>query len=110
MQLAAAVGAEVLAQRFQNPILGGLDAQLHDELAADVAGHDDHRVLEVHHVALAVGEPPVVEHLQQRVEDVGVRLLDLVEEDDRVGPAADGLGELAPFLVPDVARWRADQA
>ena len=32
--------------------------------------------------ALAVGQAPVVEHLQQHVEDVGVRLLDLVEQDD----------------------------
>src|SRR5437764_5877566 len=33
--------------------------------------------------ALGVGETPVVEHLKQRVEHVGVRLLDLVEEQDR---------------------------
>jgi hypothetical protein len=32
-----------------------------------------------------------------------VRLLDLVEEDDAVGLAADGLGELASFSVADVA-------
>jgi hypothetical protein len=38
--------------------------------------------------ALRVGEAPVVEDLQQRVEDVGVGLLDLVEQDDRVRLAA----------------------
>ena len=39
--------------------------------------------------ALAVGEPPVVEHLQQHVEHVRVRLLDLVEQDhaSRAGAA-----------------------
>ena len=37
-------------------------------------------------------------------------LLDLVEEHDAVGPAAHGLGELAPLLVPDVARRGADEA
>jgi len=31
-----------------------------------------------------------------------VRLLDLVEQDDRVGPAADALGELTALLVADV--------
>ena len=36
-------------------------------------------VLEVDRAALAVGQPAVVEHLQQHVEDVRVRLLDLVE-------------------------------
>ena len=79
-------------------------------LRADVRGHDQHRVLEVHGAALAVGQAAVVDHLEQRVEDVGVGLLDLVEQHDRVGPAADGLGELAALLVADVAGRRADQA
>ena len=55
-----------------------------------------------------VGEPPVVQDLQQHVEHVGVRLLDLVEQQHAVGPAADGLGELPAFLVAHVARRRAD--
>ncbi len=37
-----------------------------DEVPADVAGHDDEAVAEVHHPALAVGEPPLVQELQQR--------------------------------------------
>ena len=69
-----------------------------------------HRVAEVDRAALAVGQPPVVEDLQQHVEDLGVRLLDLVEQDDRVRPAAHRLGELAALLVADVAGRRADQA
>ena len=75
----------------------------------DVRGHDDDGVLEVDRAALAVGEPAVVEDLEQDVEDVVVRLLDLVEEDDAVGPAAHGLGELAALVVADVAGRRADQ-
>ena len=77
---------------------------------ADVRGHDEHRVLEVHGAALAVGEAAVVEHLQEHVEDVGVRLLDLVEEHDGIRAAANGLGELAAFIEADVARRRADEA
>ena len=69
-----------------------------------VRGHDQHRVGEVDRPALPVGQPAVLEHLQQDVEDVGVGLLDLVEEDHRVGPAPHRLGELAPLLVADVAR------
>ena len=67
-------------------------------------------LLEVDRAALAVGQPPVVHHLQQHVEDVGVGLLDLVEQDDRVRPAAHGLGQLAALVVADVAGRRADQA
>jgi len=46
---------------------------------ADVGGHDDHRVLEVDHATVVVSEVSLVEHLQQDVEHVGMRLLDLVE-------------------------------
>ena len=67
------------------------------------------RVPEVDRAALRVGEPAVVENLQQDVEHVRVRLLDLVEEHDGVRPAAHRLGELAALFVSDVARRRADQ-
>jgi beta-galactosidase len=42
-----------------------------DDRRAEVAGHDDDGVLEIHRAALAVREPAVVEHLQQHVEHVG---------------------------------------
>ena len=58
---------------------------------------------------LRVGEPAFLEDLQQRVEDVGVRLLDLVEQHDRERLAAHLLGELAALFVADVARRRAEQ-
>ena len=38
-----------------------------------------------------------------------MRLLDLVEEDHGVGPAADGLRQAPSLLVADVARRRADE-
>ncbi len=80
-----------------------------DHLRAEVGGHDEHGVLEVDRAPLAVGEAPFVEHLQQHVEHVGVRLLDLVEQDHRVGLASHLLGELPALLVADIARRRADQ-
>jgi hypothetical protein len=82
--------------------LGGLDKQRR----ADVAGHDDDRVLEVHRAALRVGQAPVVEQLQQDVEHVGVRLLDLVEQHHLVRAAADGLRQLTALLVAHVPRRR----
>jgi len=63
----------------------------------------EHGVLEVDDAALRVGQPTVLEHLQQRVEDVGVGLLDLVEQDDRERLAAHPLGQLPALLVADVA-------
>ena len=78
-------------------------------VALQVRRHDEHGVGEVHRAALAVGEAAVVEQLEQHVEHVGVRLLDLVEQHHRVGPAAHGLGELAALVVADVAGRGADQ-
>jgi len=51
-----------------------------NELRTHVRGHDDDRVAEIHRPPLVVGQATVVEHLQQDVEDIGVRLLDLVEQ------------------------------
>ena len=92
--------------------LGRLEPErrlLLDEAGADVRRHDDDRVLEVHPVAEAVGEVAVLEHLQQDVEQIRVRLLDFVEQHDRVGVALHLLGELAALFVADVSRRRANQ-
>ncbi len=102
-------GAEVPAQFAHHQGTGvGLDltfggGAVEEVLGADVGRHDDHGVAEVDGAALGVGDAAVVEDLQQGVEDIGVRLLDLVEQHDRVRLAAYGLGELAALLVADVS-------
>ena len=75
----------------------------------DVRGHDHDRVAEVDRAPLGVGQPAVLQDLQQDVEDVRVRLLDLVEQQHAVRLAAHGLGELAALVVADVAGRRADE-
>src|SRR2546427_9021094 len=45
------------------------------------AGHDDDGVFEIDGASLAVGEPSVVQHLEQHVEHVVMRLFDLVKQD-----------------------------
>src|SRR6185312_10272334 len=96
-------GRQHLFDRRADPLV---DLVADDPVGADVRGHDQHRVGEADRAALAVGEPAVVHDLQEGVEDVRVRLLDLVEEDHRVRPAADRLGQLAALLVADVAGGR----
>ena len=59
---------------------------------------------------LRVGDAAVVENLQQNRGDVGVRLLDFVEEHDAVGTAAHRFGELPRLVVAGVARRRAEQS
>src|SRR6266704_2288042 len=88
---------------------GVVARHLLDHLRAEVGGHHHHRILEVHGAALAVGHAAVVEHLQQHVDHVSVRLLDLVEQDHAVGLAPHRLGEVPALVVADVAGRRADQ-
>jgi hypothetical protein len=77
-------------------------------VGADVRGHDHDRVLEVDRPPLGVGQAAVVEDLEQHVEDIRMRLLDLVKEQHGVGPPPNGLGELARLLITDVAWWGPD--
>ena len=52
----------------------------------------------------------VIEHLQQRVEDVRMSLFDLVEQHHGERLAAHLFGELAAFLVADVSRRRTEES
>ncbi len=109
-ELGAEVALQLLVDLVLHPLVGdrlvGLDEtdrRLAQVGRAEVRRHDDHGVLEVDRATLRVGEPPVLEDLQQRVEHVGVRLLDLVEEHHGERLAPHGLGELTTFVVADVA-------
>jgi len=108
------LGPEVLLERLVDLLahllvgdrlvgLGEADGGLPQIGGAEVRRHDDDGVLEVDRATLRVGQPAVLQDLQQRVEDVGVGLLDLVEQHDGERLAAHGLGELAALLVAHVA-------
>jgi hypothetical protein len=51
-----------------------------DHLRAEVRGHHDHGVAEIHRAALTIGQATVVEHLQQHVEHIRMRLLHFVQQ------------------------------
>ena len=65
---------------------------------------------EVGLAAVVVGERAVVHDLQQQVEHIRMRLLDLVEQQHAVRMLGDGFGEQAALVEADVSRRRADQA
>src|SRR5919199_296896 len=117
-ELRTEVLLELVLDLVLHPLVAGLrvvarlEPHLHtlgDVPRAEVRRHDDDGVLEVDLAALAVGQATVLQDLQQRVEDVGVSLLDLVDEDPRERLAPHLPGELAALLVPDVAGGRAEQ-
>src|SRR5205823_3349013 len=72
--------------------------------------HDHNRVLEVDHATVVIGEVTLIENLEQDVEDIRMRLLDLVQQDDAIWFPTHGLGQRSRVFVTDVARRRANQA
>ena len=79
-------------------------------LAADVRRHNNDRVFEVDSPAEGIGQYAVLENLQEEVRHIAVRLFQLVQQDDAVGPPPHLLRQDAALVVADVARRRADQA
>ena len=71
--------------------------------------HQDH-VAKIGLAAVVVGERPVVHHLQQQVENLRMRFLDLVEQHHGVRVLADRLGQQAALVEADVSRRCADEA
>lgn len=53
---------------------------------------------------------PVVEDLEQDVEDIGVSLLHLVEQQQRIRVVAHRLGQLSRVLMADVPRGSTDRS
>src|SRR5215207_2461381 len=78
--------------------------------SSHVRGHNDDGLLEVNRAPLGIGQAPVIEDLQEDIEDVRVCLLYLVQKQHGIGPAPHGLGELAGLLVANIAWRRADEA
>ena len=89
--------------------LDGAFTHVVEERRAKVARHDDDRVAEVDDTALAIGQPTIVEDLEEELIKLPRGLLDLVNEDDRVRLPTDVLRELATLVVADVARRSTDE-
>ena len=69
------LGAKGGLQKFAN-LFPDLDIVqlLLNVLAAEVGRHDDDGVLEIHRAPVAIGQPPLVQDLEEDVEDLGMGL------------------------------------
>ena len=76
---------------------------------ARIGGHDQDHIAEVDLLAVVIGQLAVVHHLQQDVEQVRMRLLDLVEQQHAVRMLVDAVGQQAALVEADIAGRRADQ-
>ncbi len=85
-------------------------AERHQVVGPQIRSHDDKGIAKIDRAPLAVGEPPVIEHLQEDIENVRVGFFDLVEQHHLVGPAPHCFGKRAAFVIADVSRRGADEA
>ena len=60
---------------------------------AGIGGHDQDHVAEVDLLAVMVGQLAVIHDLQEHVEQVGMRLLDFVEQQHAMRMLVDAVGE-----------------
>ena len=92
LQLVIHLGLHPLVLRSLVLLAGAGEAHAHglgDIPRTQVRGEDQHCVLEVHDAALAIGQATFLQHLEQRIVDVLIGLLHLVEQHDGERLAAD---------------------
>jgi len=64
---------------------------------------------EVDLLAVVIGQLAVIHYLQEHVEQIRMRLLDLVEQEHAMRMLVDAVGEQPALVEADIAGWRADQ-
>ena len=109
-ELRPEVAADHVHYRGLHRIVVFLPRHLLDQVRPEVGCHHHHGIAEIHGAALAIGQPAILQHLQQDVEHVRVSFLHLVQQQQGIGPAAHRLGQVTALLVADVARGRPDHA
>ncbi len=95
--------------RADAPASAETDAGVAQLTRAGVRRHDQHDLAEVSLAAVVVRQRGVVHDLQQDVEDVRMRLLDLIEQQHGIGMLTDRIDEQAALFEADVPGRRADQ-
>ena len=73
-----------------------------------VRSHDNNGILEIDRPSLGIRETPVIQHLKQNIQNVGMRLFDFIEKDHRIGTTTNLFGQLTSFIIPNVPRWTTD--
>src|ERR1044072_8258663 len=77
---------------------------------AGVGSHDQDDIPEVSLLAIVIRQGCMIHHLQQDVEEIGVRLLNLVQHQHGVRSLVHGISQQTALVEPDIPRGRSDEA
>ena len=83
--------------------------QLPEVFRAEIGRHDDDGVAQIDALAAAIGEPALVERLQEEIEQARTGLLHFVEQDDREGVVLELIRQDSAALAADNAARHPDQ-
>ena len=90
-------------------LLGKTDTAPAHIFRTRIGRHDQNHIAEIGLAPVVVGQRAVIHHLQQQIENLGVRLLDLVEQYHAVRMLGHCIGQQAALIETDIARRRTDQ-
>ncbi len=76
---------------------------------ARIGGHDQNDISEINRFAVMVRELAVIHDLKQDIEQIRMRLFDLVKQQHAVRMLVHPVGEQAALIKADIARRRANQ-
>ena len=114
IQTVAELGGKQAADRFHavraRVRLGEPNARAAHLEGSRVCGHDDNDVTEIGLAAVVVRQRAMIHDLQQQIEDIGMRLLDFIEQQHAMWMLGDGFGEQTALVKPHVTRRRTDEA
>ena len=75
-----------------------------DDGRTNVGGHHDDCVFKVHGATLSIGQTPIVQHLQQDVENIRMGFFNFVEQQHAIGFATYGFSQITAFVVAHISR------
>ncbi len=78
-------------------------------IGPQVGGHDDDRITEIDFSATAIRQETLIKNLQEEIEHIGVRLLDLIQENHGVGIIAHLVSQNSPALGAHDSPGHADE-
>ena len=85
---------------------GGIPAYLP---GTGVRGHNQYGIPERNLMPQVILKFPFFQNLKKEIENIGMGLLDLIEQHHTVGPPPDLFGEKTALFVPHVPRRGSDQ-
>ena len=80
-----------------------------NQIGTEVRGHNDDRITEVDRSPLPVSQTPIIQYLQQNVEDIRMRFFHFIQQDDGIRTTTHRFGQVATFFITDISRRRTNQ-